>query len=353
MLVARDDIGKTSGCIKHFLRTYAEMSKAQWDAAIRRARKSGGDATTSGDRDDGAIGFKMRPQKHKRGKRSTRAATQKRARRSGRARRSTGRLSLQEQLARKAEARLEALEATNPGDCIGAGVDDADDEDYEDDDGAGEGATQGRKKGRGGKTQAGTGQKRKGGAVKRANKKKNKKARRRTRQSFARILVEDILAHPARPPLSSAKSLEECAILTEQAAASFRADCVAAGAAGCAGSGAGAGGGAGARGGGVGAGRGARPGTGARFAATASLVRQLRARAMRYEHAAAAPPTVPARHFCPVTGLLGKYKDPASGHYVASRRALNKLREQPPPWTQRTGRYGGGGMFSSLGQEEG
>ncbi|KAL7554792.1 hypothetical protein ACHAWF_018336, partial [Thalassiosira exigua] len=40
----------------------------------------------------------------------------------------------------------------------------------------------------------------------------------------------------------------------------------------------------------------------------------------------------PARKFCPVTGLFGKYTEPKSGIPYASLSALEQIRERPPPW---------------------
>jgi hypothetical protein len=40
----------------------------------------------------------------------------------------------------------------------------------------------------------------------------------------------------------------------------------------------------------------------------------------------------PARKFCPVTGMGGIYTDPKSGIPFANLKALDQIRERPPPW---------------------
>jgi YL1 nuclear protein C-terminal domain len=45
-----------------------------------------------------------------------------------------------------------------------------------------------------------------------------------------------------------------------------------------------------------------------------------------------APDPLPARPFCPVTGLLGLYKDPKTGIPYANERALEQIQERVPPW---------------------
>ncbi|GKY94000.1 hypothetical protein MPSEU_000366800 [Mayamaea pseudoterrestris] len=41
---------------------------------------------------------------------------------------------------------------------------------------------------------------------------------------------------------------------------------------------------------------------------------------------------VPARKFCPVTGLGANYREPKSSIYFASMEALVQIRERSPPW---------------------
>jgi hypothetical protein len=43
------------------------------------------------------------------------------------------------------------------------------------------------------------------------------------------------------------------------------------------------------------------------------------------------------RKFCPVTGLEGIYTEPKSGIPYASLKALEQIRERPPPWMTLTG----------------
>jgi hypothetical protein len=53
--------------------------------------------------------------------------------------------------------------------------------------------------------------------------------------------------------------------------------------------------------------------------------------------ASAVPDQLPRRPFCPVTGLPGLYREPKSGLSYASDRALQQIRERPPPWRALTG----------------
>jgi hypothetical protein len=46
---------------------------------------------------------------------------------------------------------------------------------------------------------------------------------------------------------------------------------------------------------------------------------------------------VPPRKFCPVTGMEGIYTEPKSGIPFADLKALEQIRERPPPWMQLTG----------------
>jgi hypothetical protein len=41
---------------------------------------------------------------------------------------------------------------------------------------------------------------------------------------------------------------------------------------------------------------------------------------------------LPARKFCPVTGMEGVYTEPKSGIPYANLKALEQIRERPPPW---------------------
>ena len=41
---------------------------------------------------------------------------------------------------------------------------------------------------------------------------------------------------------------------------------------------------------------------------------------------------LPRRQFCPVTGQEGLYKEPKSGIPYANFKALEQIRERPPPW---------------------
>jgi hypothetical protein len=48
------------------------------------------------------------------------------------------------------------------------------------------------------------------------------------------------------------------------------------------------------------------------------------------------PDPLPARPFCPVTGLLGLYRDPKTGIPYANERALEQIQERVPPWKNLT-----------------
>lgn len=45
----------------------------------------------------------------------------------------------------------------------------------------------------------------------------------------------------------------------------------------------------------------------------------------------------PPRKFCPVTGMDGIYTEPKSGIPYADLKALEQIRERPPPWMQLAG----------------
>lgn len=46
---------------------------------------------------------------------------------------------------------------------------------------------------------------------------------------------------------------------------------------------------------------------------------------------------LPARKFCPVTGLEGIYREPRSNICYANLSALEQIRERPPPWLNLNG----------------
>ena len=46
---------------------------------------------------------------------------------------------------------------------------------------------------------------------------------------------------------------------------------------------------------------------------------------------------LPARKFCPVTGLEGIYREPRSNICYVNLSALEQIRERPPPWLNLTG----------------
>lgn len=48
-------------------------------------------------------------------------------------------------------------------------------------------------------------------------------------------------------------------------------------------------------------------------------------------------PRMPARKFCPVTGMAGIYTEPKSGLPFANLKALEQVRERPPPWMTLAG----------------
>jgi hypothetical protein len=43
---------------------------------------------------------------------------------------------------------------------------------------------------------------------------------------------------------------------------------------------------------------------------------------------------IPARKFCPVTGMMGIYTEPKSGIPYSDLKALTQIRERAPPWMQ-------------------
>jgi YL1 nuclear protein C-terminal domain len=62
---------------------------------------------------------------------------------------------------------------------------------------------------------------------------------------------------------------------------------------------------------------------------------------------------LPRRKFCPVTGMVGIYTEPRSNIPYANLRALEQIRERPPPWMT----LGGSAAFleatKSIRDEEG
>ena len=46
---------------------------------------------------------------------------------------------------------------------------------------------------------------------------------------------------------------------------------------------------------------------------------------------------LPVRKFCPVTGVLADYTEPKSGIPYSGLRALEQIRERPPPWLTLSG----------------
>lgn len=53
-------------------------------------------------------------------------------------------------------------------------------------------------------------------------------------------------------------------------------------------------------------------------------------------HATTSTP-LPQRHFCSVTGLPGRYRDPTTGLWYSTYGALEQIRERPPPWMSLSG----------------
>jgi hypothetical protein len=55
----------------------------------------------------------------------------------------------------------------------------------------------------------------------------------------------------------------------------------------------------------------------------------------------------PARKYCPVTGLFGVYTEPKSGIPYANLKALEQIRERPPPW-MNSGSSGSATYFEAI-----
>ena len=62
---------------------------------------------------------------------------------------------------------------------------------------------------------------------------------------------------------------------------------------------------------------------------------------------------LPARKFCSVTGMEGIYTEPKSGLPYANLKALEQLRERPPPWMNLGGSFAFHEAVKSIRDEEG
>ena len=61
---------------------------------------------------------------------------------------------------------------------------------------------------------------------------------------------------------------------------------------------------------------------------------------------------LPARKFCPVTGMGGIYTEPKSGLPYANLKALEQVRERPPPWMNLSGSLAYHEAVKSIRDEE-
>ena len=61
---------------------------------------------------------------------------------------------------------------------------------------------------------------------------------------------------------------------------------------------------------------------------------------------------LPARKFCPVTGMEGIYTEPKSGLPYANLKALEQVRERPPPWMNLGGSLAYHEAVKSIRDEE-
>jgi len=61
---------------------------------------------------------------------------------------------------------------------------------------------------------------------------------------------------------------------------------------------------------------------------------------------------LPARKFCPVTGMAGIYTEPKSGLPYANLKALEQVRERPPPWINLGGSVAYHEAVKSIRDEE-
>mmetsp|Transcript_20439 Transcript_20439/g.50808 ORF Transcript_20439/g.50808 Transcript_20439/m.50808 type:complete len:226 (-) Transcript_20439:29-706(-) len=61
---------------------------------------------------------------------------------------------------------------------------------------------------------------------------------------------------------------------------------------------------------------------------------------------------LPARKFCPVTGMKGIYTEPKSGLPYANLKALEQVRERPPPWMNLGGSLAYHEAVKSIRDEE-
>lgn len=64
-------------------------------------------------------------------------------------------------------------------------------------------------------------------------------------------------------------------------------------------------------------------------------------------------PQVPARKFCSVTGMEGIYTEPKSGLPFANLKALEQVRERPPPWMTLAGSIAYHEAVKSMRDEDG
>ena len=61
---------------------------------------------------------------------------------------------------------------------------------------------------------------------------------------------------------------------------------------------------------------------------------------------------IPAKKFCPVTGMEGTYTEPKSGLPYANLKALEQVRERPPPWLNLGGSIAYHEAVKSIRDEE-
>lgn len=69
-------------------------------------------------------------------------------------------------------------------------------------------------------------------------------------------------------------------------------------------------------------------------------------------HDVAAYLPMPARKFCPVTGMEGIYTEPKTGLPYANLKALEQVRERPPPWMNLGGSLAYHEAVKSIRDEE-
>jgi YL1 nuclear protein C-terminal domain len=63
-------------------------------------------------------------------------------------------------------------------------------------------------------------------------------------------------------------------------------------------------------------------------------------------------PPLPARKFCPVTGMEGIYTEPKTGIPYANLKALEQINERPPPWMTLVGSLAYHECVKSIRDEE-